>query len=444
MALPQRLVVLARALPAGAEALHRRGCAHLDARDLADSRRRGRGDCRVGFHLEHVTDPMVARLQRVTKGWTAATVLAAARAASTGRPIEVEGLDVGTASGRVEVIETLLAEAVRSIGRDAAAQLARLPLLDASLVAVALGDEALFARALTGAPAPVPVRDGWWEGCPARFASRSRRSARWTRPRWCAPAPATSRAVRCARRSSCSAPPGPRPRWPPRWPPPHRRRWSRWTSKKLESLVDGLSDAHLDAHPEALMHLARKRRIATRFDASVRLLDRVGRLAAASGDAALAREVDAEHALELERQLRPEDAAPPARCSTASPAEMLTMARGSQALAKALCWRQGRGPSRRGRTRARRGVRRAVRLYRELGMPSAAAAVVPYWAINIEFVRGSAPGARDARRAARTRHLELRRRAFILCFRSWVAAELGMDDVCRTVPRSDRVAGQTT
>ena len=65
-------------------------------------------------------------------------------------------------------------------------------------------------------------------------------------------------------------------------------------------------------------------------------------------------------------------------------------------------------------------------LYRALGMRSATSALAPYWAILIEFARGRAADAMDRLEKALTLVSDLPRRwAYVMCFRAWVAAELG-------------------
>jgi ATP/maltotriose-dependent transcriptional regulator MalT len=84
----QRLVILARHLPKRAARLRRAEYLHLTSADLAMTADETLELCRSGFEVK--IGPHVAKvLDRATGGWTAATVLAAARAARTGEAIGV-------------------------------------------------------------------------------------------------------------------------------------------------------------------------------------------------------------------------------------------------------------------------------------------------------------------------------------------------------------------
>jgi len=142
--------VLARHLPgvpsgcAGAENLH------LTSADLAMTPDETLELCRSGFELK--IGPHTAKvLDRATGGWTAATVLAAARAARTARPSgHGRGGDRARAPDR---------GGSRHPGRSrrcprpkfppGLAQVARLPLLDAGLVDLAAGEDGFFERSLS-------------------------------------------------------------------------------------------------------------------------------------------------------------------------------------------------------------------------------------------------------------------------------------------------------
>ncbi|MGO9661498.1 MAG: AfsR/SARP family transcriptional regulator, partial [Acidimicrobiales bacterium] len=74
----------------------------------------------------------------------------------------------------------------------------------------------------------------------------------------------------------------------------------------------------------------------------------------------------------------------------------------------------------------------ATTLYRALGMRSTVSALAPYWAIMIEFASGHAAAALDRLEKALTLVSDRPRRwAYVMCFRAWVATELGLDDLCR-------------
>ena len=205
---------------------------------------------------------------------------------------------------------------------------------------------------------------------------------------------------------------------------------------ELLALLARIPPAALESHPAGLVHASRILRIATRFDESNDLLSRARRAGEALGDEVLLRSVDAEEGSELVRQLRRGDAEALARgvLATASHEEAMTRVRAQQALAMSLCWREDASGHRDEQALEEAAVNfeRCARGYRDLKMPSAAAAALPYWAIHIEFALGHARRALDMLDGALVESAGLlRRRAFIQVFRGWIAAELGLDDVCR-------------
>ena len=117
-----------------------------------------------------------------------------------------------------------------------------------------------------------------------------------------------------------------------------------------------------------------------------------------------------------------------------APAEQLTRARAYHALGQALCWRLDSAGRRdeAALAEAEECFTRATNLYRALGMRSAVSALAPYWAFMIEFAGGRAQAAMDRLEKALTLVSDRPRRwAYVMCFRAWVAAELGQDDVCQ-------------
>lgn len=161
----QRLLVLARQLPAGAGRLRRAEYLQLSANDLALNEEETLELCRSGFGLD-VAAGAAKALGRATGGWTAATALAAARAARTGEPVETVA---GTATGPAHpagALAAILDEALVALGpgcRPLLAQVARLPLLDADLTGAALEDAAFFERAFTAGVPFTPARGSWWD-----------------------------------------------------------------------------------------------------------------------------------------------------------------------------------------------------------------------------------------------------------------------------------------
>src|SRR6202035_56922 len=131
----QRLIVLARHLPAGTERLRRADALQLTAADLALSPQETLAVCRLGFGLD-VAEDAARAIDGATGGWTAATVLAAARAKRTVE--NLQELAERTASGAHHgAIAAILDEAITALGTDGRgrlAQLARFPLLNADVV----------------------------------------------------------------------------------------------------------------------------------------------------------------------------------------------------------------------------------------------------------------------------------------------------------------------
>ena len=445
----QHLVVLARALPSGAERLRRADHVHLEAADLTMDDHETLDLCRRGFGIE-VAQASAAALRAATGGWTAATVLAASRVARTGETLEqVAGVRLDS-RGHADAVARILSEAVASFSpaeRRALAQLARLPLLDADLVDRAIGAPGLFARAFAGGIPLTSVREPWWEvptvvrehlaaiAAPDRDVLRRAADAYVERGESLA---ALETLLACGEFDAAGAVLA---SVPPSVIEP-------MDVVELLGIFERLPLSVVDANPRVLLHVARRLRVGARFEHSNRLLDRARAIAVESGDEGLRRAVDAEHAQELVRELRPEDARGAARAvlDDAGPTELMTMARAYQALAMALCWQQD-AVGHRDEAALDEAVacfEQCTRLYRQLGMPSAAAAAVPYWAINIEFVRGNAHRALEMLNGALADAASsLHRWAFIMCFRSWVAAELGMDDLCRSsAEEAMRVAGQ--
>ena len=110
-----RLVVLARHLPPGAQRLRRAENLHLTSADLAMTPDETLELCRSGFELK--IGPQTAKvLDRATGGWTAATVLAAARAARTGEALgDVAEAAIGPGHP-TEAVAAILDEAVVALG----------------------------------------------------------------------------------------------------------------------------------------------------------------------------------------------------------------------------------------------------------------------------------------------------------------------------------------
>ncbi len=160
----QHLVVLARRLPEGTGRLRRADCVQLSAGDLALRPEETLQLCRTGFGLD-IGPAEVARLERATGGWTAATALAAARAQRTGE--DVSALAAASDPDQpFSAVAAILHEALDTLPpaeRQALAQVGRLPLLDAPTVDMATEVEGYFARALAAGIPFTPGQDDWWD-----------------------------------------------------------------------------------------------------------------------------------------------------------------------------------------------------------------------------------------------------------------------------------------
>jgi DNA-binding SARP family transcriptional activator len=129
---PQRLAVLTRRLPEGAERLRRAEAVQLTAADLAMSAEETLELCRTGFGLE-VSSEDGRLLDALSGGWTAAAVLAASRAKHTEQSLRAVAARAGDAPDPVGAI---LEELLVALGPDRArlALLAPLPLVDRELL----------------------------------------------------------------------------------------------------------------------------------------------------------------------------------------------------------------------------------------------------------------------------------------------------------------------
>ena len=308
-------------------------------------------------------------------------------------------------------------------------------MLDAGLVDLAVGEEGFFGRSLSAGIPYTPARGPWWDlPGPVRdylatfspvSAEAMRKAAQeygrrgeleWALQLLLASGDAGEAAAMLA-----ATPP---------------EVVETMDALELRALFDQLPSEVVDAHPNVLLVVARACRLATRFDQGAVLLGRAGGLAARSGDSALQRAIAVELAHDLVRELRHKEAEHAARAvlDEVAPAEQLTRARAYHALGQALCWKLDRAGRRdeAALAEAEECFTRATNLYRALGMRSAVSALAPYWALMIEFAGGRAQAAMDRLEKALTLVSDRPRRwAYVMCFRAWVAAELGQDDVCQ-------------
>ncbi|MGP8209220.1 MAG: BTAD domain-containing putative transcriptional regulator, partial [Acidimicrobiales bacterium] len=335
-------------------------------------------------------------------------------------------------------VAAIMEEAVVALGTPSEpklAQVARLPLLDGELVDLVTQEEGFFERALAAGVPFTPARGTWWDlPGPARdhlatFApldgGAMRRAAQQYRRRgelgWALQLLLASGDTSEAAAVLAATPPAVA---------------EAMDMLELGAVFDQLPAEVVDAHPTVLLAVARSLRVATKFDQAHRLLERAQEIAVRPDNALLARAVAAELAHDLLRALDHKRAEQGARAvlSDAGPDEKLTRAQAFLALGQALCWRlddQGRRDDD-ALAEAEECFVRASALYRGQGMRSAISALVTYWAIYIEFARGRAADAMARLEEGLALVADIPRRwAYLLCFRAWVAAELGRDEVCR-------------
>jgi DNA-binding SARP family transcriptional activator len=445
----QRLIVLARSLPKGAGRLRRAEFFQLSGVDLAFTVDETLSLCRSGFGLE--TSPEAAKaLDDATGGWTAATVLAAARAARTGETVETVAEATTGATYSAGAVAAVLARALESLGParwPLLSQVARFPLLDSALVHRATGDESLFEEALSAGIPFAPARGQWWELpgpvrdhlatygaldltsiCTTAHEYHRRGELRAALEMLLASGqPAEAAALLAATTPEAA---------------------EALDAFEVPALFDQLPDEAVDAHPVALVLVARLLGPADQVQRCRALLERARTLARANGDGALERSAGAELLRAVSAQLDYGQLEQSARHILAeAPAdEPITRARASYFLGVALCWRRDRegGRDETALAEAEECFGRASGIYRSLGMRSAAAAVAPYWAVNLEFARGQAAAAMSRIEESLSLAADRPRRwAHSLIWRAWFAAELGQDELCRaTVGEILRVAEQ--
>lgn len=394
----QRCVVLARRLPEGAGRLRRAEFLQLGAPDLALRRDETLSLCRKGFGLEADTADAEA-VDAVTGGWTAATVLAVARAKRSGKSLrEVAGeaaRSVGTASPVVAILDEALA-GLDAGERRQLAQVARLPRVDPEIVALATGDGGYFER-VSAAGIPWTQRsDGWWElpgPVQDHLVSLSPADPAFVLPvaREYVRRGELSTALSLLVEHGC---------------------WSEAAGTiagapdalvheldplELEAIVERLPEDALAAHPMALVQLARLNQSATLMSQRDAALAQAEAIASRLHDARLDRAITAERAKNLVRngEFREAEVLATSILRHAGADETTTRAGALSALGRALCYRRDDA----GRYDlealevADEHLSSAYSLYLDLGMKSAAALLVPYQAMWVDYARGRAHSA---------------------------------------------------
>jgi DNA-binding SARP family transcriptional activator len=433
------LVVLARQLPDGAGRLRRAEYVQLAAADLALRADETAAICRSGFGLD-VDDRAAKALGAATGGWTAATVLAAARAARTGEPVEAV-LDTGGRPGDpAGALAAILDDGVGALGPDSVAvlaQLARLPLLDTALVGAVAGDDGFFERALRAGIPFTATRGEWWElAGPVRDHLARLAPAKTEAMRVAADVYLSRGELGAAVDLLLATDDAPAAAAVLAAVPPAAE--DDLDTLELGAYFDRLGRKAIDAHPGVLLLVARRFGHSGKYAQCCELLDRARGIADRTGDKLLDRAAAAELVkVRLLAEQRYAEAIDEARevLAVAGPSEDLTRARASEFLGYALAHQptaseQIRETSLR---EAEECAARAWDLYRKLGMRSAAAFIAVDRSSLIDFPHGRTAAALERIEEALLLVRRLpRARGFLLLWRASFAAELGLDDLFRS------------
>jgi DNA-binding SARP family transcriptional activator len=431
IAAPQRMVVLARRLPPGTERLRRAEPMFFSADDLALQVGETLALCRSGFGLA-VTADDARFLDIATGGWTAATVLALARAKRTEKPLRtVAALGTGEPSGTVG---SILEEALVGLGSDRSklGQIAPLALLDRDLVAVVTGDADFFDRAVALGLPMTPAGGGWWELpgpvrdhlaplVPADPASLERASSYYVgRGRLDIALQVLLAGGReeSAARLLAGA---------------NARAFEALDAIELLSTLERIPTSITDRYPWATFHVARSCGIAGFIEPRSLLLKRLDESVAEQDEPALRHAIDAELAIDLLNSGQPLEAEDVGRRVLASvgTGEQLTRARALTVVGFGLCSRRdndGRLSASALRDAARH-FDHALEIYRDLGYREWASGVVAPRAIWTELGVGRPMAALEVLDSGLADSAGHPRRVGRLFFhRSQVLSELGRFD----------------
>jgi DNA-binding SARP family transcriptional activator len=441
----QRLIVLARRLPAGAERLRRGDFRHLQAVDLALRPDETLELCRRGFGLA-ADERAVAALHAATGGWTAATVLSAARARRTGEELAAIALAADAQQGQAAVA-TILDEAVSALQTTelrCLAQVARLVPTDRHVVEEVGGDgffDRLLAVGVPLAPTaddrwdlPGPVRDFLVTLAPADVAVLRATADFYVRRGEVAAAVELllgldERDAAAALLAAAS---------------PASRDVD---ILEYQAFVDRIDRATLDRHPAVLLHLARLYDGAALFEKRTGVLDRLERVASLHGDGRIRDAVEVERITDLLRssqyQLVEERAT--SFLARDDGSDAVTGARALSALARATCWRTDETGARDEAAMRQSSdlFARAASIYQRVGMTTAAAGMVPYRAMWIHFALGNAQAALTTLDEGLGTIAERPRRwAFLQSFRAEVLAELSRYEEAQDAVRDVLAVGE--
>ncbi len=422
----QHLIVLARRVPSGAERLQRAECCCLQADELALRVDETLTICREGFGLALERDAAAA-LHAATGGWTAATVLSAARARRTGEALTDIAHEADAERGQAAVA-TILGEALSTLDDDdlrQLAQIARIVPTDAEMVDRITCD-GFFERVLTLGIPLAPTGDGRWDlpgpvsdflvgRAPADIAMLTRAAA------YRADRGETGAAVELllsvGARDEAAALLG----------DAAASTLEQVDVLTYEAYVSELGREASDRHPSVLLQLARMYEAAAMWEKSTAMLDRLEQLTLTPAHTqALEVERITERMRSSEYELVRERATEV--LAGVGDIDLVTEARALSALARAV-YLQADDAGARDESAIRDASKlfaQAADRYRRAGLLGAAVGMVPYQAMWTQFAVG------DARAALQTLDDGLalvvdrpRRWGFLQSFRAEVLTELG-------------------
>ncbi|HEY3774762.1 MAG TPA: BTAD domain-containing putative transcriptional regulator [Solirubrobacteraceae bacterium] len=442
----QRLVVLARRLPVGSERLRRAEFHQLQSSDLALRSDETLEVCRRGFGLT-AGEGAIAALHSATEGWTAATVLSAARARRTGEELASIASAADAQHGQ-EAVATILGEALGALDEADLHRLAQV----ARLVPVArrsvdeLGGDRFLDRVLAaGVPLATAGDDRWDLPGPVRDLLLTLAPPDVAGLRAVADTYAARGELGAAIELLLGIDEGDRAAGLLADAPPAAL--DALDILGYEALVDRIDGATLERHPEVLLHLARLYDGAALFEKRSTVLERLDQVAAAQGDGRILDALEVEHVTDLLRHSRYAEVEERATSFLARDegADQLTTARALSVLARATCWQTDETGAR-DEVAMRRSndlFTRAAACYRRAGLPTAAAGTVPYRAMWIDFALGNARAALATLDEGLGTVVERPRRwAFLQSFRSEVLAELGRYEEASDAARDVFAAGE--
>jgi ATP/maltotriose-dependent transcriptional regulator MalT len=426
----QHLLVLGRKLPPGSERLRRTAALCLGTDDLALRPDETLDLCRKGFGLD-VTADDTRMLDAAGGGWMAAAVLAASQARNTGRPLGVLLRDLRPrAAGPVAALIDDLLSALGSDGEKLAGA-ARLPLLDAEVLAMVTGRADFFDRALQVGFPLAPTRGRWWH-LPGPVRDHLASVAETD------PQLLTEIGVYYERRGELAAAvemllaAGEAERAAALLAAAEPQRAEAIDALELLAFIEQIPEEVLNRHPRAMFHAARASGMAAMIGPHRRLLGRLDQVVREEGDAELRRAVDAELAISLGNSSRPADAIPISQrvLRSAGPNETLTRARALTALGQATCFRRDEEGAVTDDVLAEAAgyLDQATRLYLSLGFADAVSGPAIERSMRAEFGRGRAQCALEVLDDALTHVTGSRRVGRLLFYRSQILTELGRYD----------------